>query len=173
MWPTPLLVDHRGDGLIFYKVHQMSAEKLHKSTLVNGGNLLAPDFSGMVLYASDSWDTLDWNNTSFNWTWLINCYRFCALFSVILIINCGGSQEIRIMIYCILLTLIHLIHCAQFEHKVRLHMRRNCGVVWCMCVDIPEPRPPGVDQSQRGAVVNQESATSRQIGHKGNIGPNK
>ena len=42
-----------------------------------------------------------------------------------------------------------------------------------MYVDIPEPRPPGVDQSQRGAVVNQESATSRQIGHKGNIGPNK
>ena len=45
----------------------MSAEKLHKSTLVNGGNLLAPDFSGMLLSAADSWDTLDWNNTSFNW----------------------------------------------------------------------------------------------------------
>ena len=43
---------------------------------------------------------------------------------------------------------------------------------WCMYVDIPAP-PPGVDQSQRGALVNQESATSRQIGHKGNIGPNK
>ena len=150
MWPTPLIVDHRGDGLIFYKVHQMSAEKLHKSTLVNGGNLLAPDFSGMVLYASDSWDTLDWNNTSFNWTWLINCYRFCALFSVILIINCGGSQEIRIMIYCWLyfnsfnsLRTIWAQSTAPYEEKL-----------WCgVCMSTFQSRgPPGSINPREGQL---------------------
>ena len=67
----------------------------------------------------------------------------------------------------ILLTLIHYLRTIWAQSMAPCEEKP-----WCMYVDIPAP-PPGVDQSQRGALVNQESATSRQIGHKGNIGPNK
>ena len=59
---------------------------VHQSTLVNGGNLLAPDFPGMVLSAADSLDTLDWKNTSTQLK-ITN-----AVFSVIPFNNVGATR---------------------------------------------------------------------------------